>query len=421
MLKRKLGSALGLGIVGLVACNSSVYASCTATTDTIYGLAVSVGADCGRASANTAQDLINLLDNSGLSGILPSYTDTSAATVGINFNTLPINVSFDAGHETLNFSIPALNVNQSFTGATRDASADLLETYLKDNGIIAQIMNYQAKTSPNSPITGQAGLIPTAISSDFNQSFTESATNIAGSAATSTAAAAQTGGVPNLIGIAAQYFDMTANGQRSKVITLPLSYTIRNDIDPRRQLLISIPLSQSDVNGAKAYTIGAGLAYRFPMNDHWTLTPSAKFSMVGSVDLATVAALNTFSLTSTYIFNLEKFDVAIGNMVTYNKTAKFSAGDYSFDPGIKNTAMRNGVMLSQPVTIKGKKMSLEYSLIDTRYIAGDKPYSKESQELGLTIGTNKNAYSAKSFLRGGLSYVNAKGSHGFTANVGYWF
>ena len=417
MFKRKLSSVVGLGIVGLVACNSQANASCAAVTDYIYCLFVSTGAQSGIATANTAQDLINLLDTGGLSGITPSYTEVSAATVNINFNSLPIDVTYGAGVTTLNFSIPELGVSQQFTGATRNASADLLETYLKENGIIAQIMNYQAKNSPNSPITGQAGLIPTAIAADFNQSFTDTATNIAGSAS----AAAQPGGVPNLIGIAAQYFDMTANGQHSKVITLPLSYTIRNDIDPRRQLLISLPLSQSDVNGAKAYTVGAGLAYRFPMNDNWTLTPSAKFSMVGSVDLATVAALNTFSLTSTYIFNLEKFDVAIGNMLTYNKTAKFSAGEYSFDPGIKNTAMRNGVMLSQPVNIKGKKMSVEYSLIDTRYVAGDKPFSKSSQELGLTIGTNKNAYSAKSFLRGGLSYVNAKGSHGFTANLGYWF
>ena len=157
-----------------------------------------------------------------------------------------------------------------------------------------------------------------------------------------------------------------------------------------------------------------------PMNDNWTLTPSGRISVVGSKDLATVAGLYSFSLTSTYIWTLPDFDVAMGNMIGYNQTAKVKAGDYSFDPDIQSTVLRNGVMLSQPVTLGGKKMSVEYSLIDTRYL-GDKLYMDNTQELSVTLGTNKRAYSSRSFFRAGLTYLHGKDTDGFTLNFGYWF
>jgi hypothetical protein len=147
---------------------------------------------------------------------------------------------------------------------------------------------------------------------------------------------------------------------------------------------------------------------------------------VASPEFALETALATTALPTRfhqepYIFSLPDYDIAIGNMLAYNQTAKFSAGSYSFDPHIKNLAMRSGVLLSQPVTFKGKKLSLEYSLIDTRYLSGDRPYSKNSQEIGITVGTNKNAFYETSYIRAGLSFMTAKGSHGFTVNIGYWF
>jgi hypothetical protein len=66
-------------------------------------------------------------------------------------------------------------------------------------------------------------------------------------------------------------------------------------------------------------------------------------------------------------------------------------------------------------------MTIEYSLIDTRYVGGDKPFLDVFQEFGITLGTNKSAYDARSFLRGGLTYMHASGASGFTANIGYWF
>jgi hypothetical protein len=126
------------------------------------------------------------------------------------------------------------------------------------------------------------------------------------------------------------------------------------------------------------------------------------------------------SLTSSYVINRDGYDIAIGNMVGYYQTLKAQAGDFSYDPGIKNTIFRNGVMLSQPINAFGKGMSIEYSLIDTRF-TGDALYTDGYDEIGITLGTNKSANSARSYLRAGVSYLTSSTAKGFTANLGYWF
>ena len=73
------------------------------------------------------------------------------------------------------------------------------------------------------------------------------------------------------------------------------------------------------------------MSYRFPVNDEWALMPSAGYGIAGSADLGAAAAMTALSLTSQYTIQLEKFDLAIGNMVGAYQTSKVSAGDYSID------------------------------------------------------------------------------------------
>lgn len=411
---------------GLWAGNASASSCNTLVPTGNFALSLGVSGVCsGTVSTNTAQAFFDALSTSGLQNLSHAYTGSQQASVFARFNSLDMtlaypNQGFTGQGATLNLLIPGLSVNQTFTGSTRDISKSLLEDYLKKNNIVGQIINYQASNSPTSPITGAGGMLPSVTASDFNQNFTDNATNIA-SGATQAAAAKVNSTTPNLIGVALQYGNFTALDSKTKVITIPLSYTWRNDIDPRRQLTFSLPLTQVDVDGAKSYHGGLGVSYRVPMNDNWTLTPSGKISGVGSVDLATVAGMYTASLTSTYIWNMDAYDVAMGNMVAYNKTMKFKSGDFAFDPGINSTVLRNGVMLSQPTNWGGQKLSVEYSLIDTRYVGGTKLYIDNTQEIGITVGTNKSAFSARSFLRGGLTYMRGKDTKGFTANLGYWF
>ena len=156
------------------------------------------------------------------------------------------------------------------------------------------------------------------------------------------------------------------------------------------------------------------------MNDRWTVTPGGRYSATVSKDQASIGGLLSGSLASTYVFERDSFDVTVGNMIGYYATQKFKSGDYSFDPGIRNTVLRNGVMLTQPVMAFGQAMSAEYSFVDTRYL-GTKVFMDNTQEIGVTLGTSKRASSARSYLRAGLSYTHGPGINGFSVKLGYWF
>lgn len=382
---------------------------------------VTLNGTCQFVTESTAQGFIDTLRTTSLSRwFTGANTNTDQITAEASFNSLFVTLKFDTqGGTHLKFQIPSLNIAKDFTGQTRDESIDMLEDYLKKENVIGDIMNYQAKNSPFSPITGEGGLIPSALGSDFGSSITDVATNVAAPAALAKEASLD-GKTSNLMGVGASYSSTKINSTTVKSINLPLSYTFRNDIDPRRQLVLQLPITYIDTGGAKTVHAGFGVAYRFPMSDNWTLTPNVKYSVVGSEDLASVASLYSASIGSAYIIPFQGFDLAIGNMLGLYKTGKFSAGDYSFNPSVTTTGMRNGIMLLQPVTVKGTKMSLEYSLIDTRYF-GDKPFADNSQEIGITLGTNKSAFSARSFLRAGLGYATSKNGDTWKINFGYWF
>lgn len=388
-----------------------------APTDALYGLGFLVSGDgdsCSAASFSSAEDFFDALTTSALSTLDPGYTGEEPAELNVFFNSLPISLAYPnfgftdvEGGSRLELSIPALGVFEVFEGVDRDASEELLEDYLKNSGIIGRIMKYQAANSPHSPIAGPGGLIPTAVAGDFAEVF---------NTLPSRAEGAQGGS----FGVGISHASLSVKGLKTRVTTIPLSYTLRNNIDPRRQLVFSMPVTLSDTDGAESYHLAPGVSYRLPMNDAWTIAPAARVGLVYSPDIATVAGVLSASVASTYVIRLTAFDVAIGNMLGYYTTTKIKSGDYSFDPDIDNFVLRNGVMLNQPVVLGGRRLSVEYSLIDTRYLGTD-IYVDNTQEVGITVGTNRSALSSRSFIRGGLSYLHGRDTHGLSVNIGYWF
>lgn len=400
-------------LIAFLAALTSTFAFADNGCDKSYALQVEVsgliGANLCDSSSSSFVDSLKSWERTNL-----NYTQTSQAYALGRFNDVTVTLNYAANSTTLVYNFPELGHAGSFTGSTRDKSQQLFIDYLKKGGIIGQIMNYQSQHSPTSPISGAGGLVPMTIAGDFNTNFSNSTTAVAGPGGGST---------DNLIGVQASYtsFSVDKTSDRVKVTSIPLSYTIRNNIDPRRQLIFSLPVTLLEVGASKTVQAGLGISYRVPLSDQWTLTPGAGFSGVGSVDRATLTSLYSASLTSTFIIPFSDFDISIGDLIGYYATGKFSAGDYSFNPDLKYTATRNGIMLSQPVNLLGNKLGVEYSLIDTRYLGNEKPYIDNFQEYSITLGTNKSALDARSFFRAGLTYTHGPGVNGFKANLGYWF
>lgn len=408
--KRVLAMAMG--------CLFSMPAWSQLACDKSYGFRVDVLTAIGTSPGSTlcaskSQVFIDATNNFNYSN--SAYNQASATMVYGRFNDVSVELSYDANTRTLKYNFRELGIGNSFTGTSRAESQDMFVEYVKKQNIIGKIMQYQAMHSATSPIAGVGGIIPMAGGNDFSASFdTQSKVAAAGKQDGASA--------NNLIGLSMVYgsYNVSGSGDRVSTINLPLSYTIRNDIDPRRQLVFSMPLGRVAVGDAISYQGGLGVAYRLPISDQWTLTPGGKYSVVASKDRATLSSVMSVNLMSTYLIPLASFDVAIGNMLGYYKTGKFSNGDYAFNPDVALTMTRNGIMLSSPTSIFGSKMAAEYSFIDTRYL-GTKPFVSNTQEIGVTIGTNKNATNARSFMRGGVSYLRGKDTRGFQLNYGYWF
>jgi hypothetical protein len=399
-----LASAVALAspLLAQAACNTLFEATVTTAGSTQQFCRESLESLYQNAVRDVGNSFSNYTENSALS--------TNAKLLGVNAF-----VSFDQGSKTLLLQIPGIELTQSFTGATRRDSAILLANFLRDNpSILGSLQRLQAANSPLSPITGTGGVMGQAIFSDFSGSFTDSATRIA----TSQNNASQ--GAQSVIGAGVLLSSHKVGDSTVRSATIPLSYTVRNDIDPRRQALLRAGFGVLDSAGSKSYQGRLSAGYRFPMSDTWVLTPILGASLAGSRDAGFLVGVFNGSLASTYTWEFESFDITMGNMLGYYQTFKPPGSKYTTDPKIRNTAFMNGLLLSQPVSLGGSKMSIEYGISDTR-LTGTTLYQNSSQEVTLSLGTNKNALSARSFLRGTLAIQRAKDSKGVSLGVNYWF
>lgn len=392
----------------------NVNGSYTGATDTISG-----GTQTAPQGFTTVDDLFNSSKLTALRQINPAYNDTSASVIRFGYRGLPMVLQTTAGSSAVTLLIPGLNTNVTFSAkATRDGNVDDLKDFLKKSGvsILNDMQSLLAKLSPIDAVAGNPNSLQSRmVGEDFDRNFTQFASNIKAGPATDGQSA------NNLIGVGLNFGSFSQGGLTNNVVTLPLSYTMRSDLDPRRQLSFYMPITVSDVAGAKTYGANLGVAYRLPVNDDWALTPAIGYGISGSVDLGSAAAMLAASITSQYSFKMGGYDLAMGNMIGMYQSSKLSGGDYTFDAKIRNTVFRNGILASFPTQVMGRSMALEVSFVNTLYTGSDL-YSNQYNEVGVTLGTNKGANTARSYLRAGVTYLQGQNDiRGLRLNVGYWF
>jgi hypothetical protein len=357
---------------------------------------------------------------------------------GLKDNTTRVSPQFDLalrgipavlgtdGPTFLILSIPSLGINQTFSAQTADETFEQLKTFLTQSTVAGQIQRESARVSPVDPVAGNpSSLMARAVAWDFFNAFYPFASNIV----EGSAMIAQVGGVPPgtlqgpfrpLPGVGARYDRFSDQGQTTQGFTLPLSYTFRSDIDPRRQLSISLPITLADVDGARAYMGTLNTSLRLPVTRDWALTGSVGYSQVRATDLGTAGQIGSIAITSAYVFRTDYGDLALGNMVGYYKTISGHIQGISTDSGIANTVLRNGLLWSQRAAWLGSGMSIEYTLINTQYLGTDL-YLENYTEIGVNVGSNKRADSVRSYMQGGLTYLASAKTKGFMASFGYWF
>ncbi len=362
----------------------------------------------------------------------------------------------------------------AFSASSREAAIDQFVDYLKTNedGTASDLNKQLARQSPNDPIAGNPGSMQSqAADSDFEQSFTQRVSQVWGCSTGASAReklmlakagfgcmtdvadanfrmpaveVAQLGGPAsdaanlglyddylssierqrgeNKLGIGIDYAQISSkpgggSELETSVLTVPFSYSFVFNSDPRRKFIVRLPVSLIKTEDASTYQIMLGLAYSHPVTDAWSLTPSFGYSAVGSEDLASAAALSSFSLSSSYTFDVGGWALNVGNTIGQYSTEKLKVGDYESDPDISNTVFTNGLLISGPSSLLANDLVVEYFINDTRY-TGDDLFTDNAQEIGINFGKlNTTNEVVTSFIKGGVSYTKASGDNKNEADV----
>lgn len=395
----------------------------------------------------------------------------------LNFRGVPMTIDFtEVGAPELLFAIPGIEFSRVFDEQdTREGNIDDLIEFLKTNedGIASQLSAELARSSPSDPVAGNPGSMQSRmVDTDFKQAFTQKVSQIWGCGMSASAPekvmlakagfgcvtdvadlnfrmpaieVAQLGGPAsdaanlglyddyfsrinrvrgeNKLTLGLDYAQVSAKAggsgieHESSVLSLPLSYTVVLNNDPRKRFIVRMPISLIDTEGASTYQVSLGLAYNHPVTNAWSLTPSVGYSAAGSEDLASASALASFSLASSYTVNLGSWALNIGNMIGNYSTQKITLGDYESDPGISNTVFTNGLLISGPSSLLANDLVVEYFVTDTRY-TGDDLFTDNSQEVGVNFGKlNTTGEVVTSFIKGSVSYTMASGDNGNEADM----
>lgn len=381
---------------------------------TLFGTEAAITQDSLLFCESTAQGLVDRLSITNFRESFSGYTDNSAVSTTSNWNGVTVLAGFPADSTVLTLSIPELQVQETFVGTTREQSIILLRNWYNQNGDLAsRMMRLQAANSPNSLITGSNGLLQSMVATDFATAFSENESRGV------TAASSGGGQAASPFGTGVVFSHMKVGGLQQTAVGVPISYTVRNDIDPRRQALLRADLGAMRTAGAMSYQARFSAGYQMPMSDEWKISARGTVGFVASQDAATVASMVGASIASSYTFELDGFDLSIGNMLGHYRTISAKAESVSANPGIQNTAIRNGIILSQPVSLWGRKMVAEYGLADTRFF-GTKIYQTSQQELSFSVGTRRSE-SARSSTRISGSYVRSKDAKGIQVYLNHLF
>ena len=383
-------------------------------TDTLSG-----GTQTATVGFTTVSDQFDKGKTAGVSEVNAAYNDNAAAIIRLGYRGLPLVLQTVANSSGVTFLIPALGESVLFSAkGTRDGNIEDIREYLKNSGsdLLNRLQRELVRASPVDPVAGNPSSMQSQmVFGDFDRNFTQVASNI------KTGGSDANQGGNNLVGVGLGVGRFNQGGLTSETSTLPLSYTYRSSQDAGRQFAVHLPITITNAAGAKTAGANLGVSYRLPINDAWALTPGLGYGITGSVDLGSAAAMLAASLTSQYSLKMGGYDLAIGNMAGIYQSTKLSGGSYSFDPGIRNTVFRNGLMASIPATLMGHPVAYEVSYIHTLY-SGTQLYSNQYHEIGFTVGSSKPGGVASSYLRAGVTLLQGENDiKGVRFNLGYWF
>jgi len=448
----------------------------------VFTTNISTAQDNFSGSFSNVEKAFEELDKQQLDQALPNYEDTptskTAINAVVNYRGLDINFSFASNSNDLVMTIADLNINETFSGTSRDDSGDLLLEYLKGAGLdsVNRIQKELARVSATDPVAGNpASLMGTMVSNNYSLSMSMNPMSFASTpgghallnsvlgsksptAGTVTTAgttvdsqslksedeiagkvneasqdeseltfsamstSSEPVGIGGSFGIDVSHSILDLDGDKAKTETIIFEYQYQFE-DPLKVLRLKMPLAVTDTEDSITYDMDVAVAFSYPLTRSWVLTPSLSYGVGGSEDLGGGAAINGYSLLSSFRFVYGNYLYNVGNMIGHYSTGSVSLGDYEVDPGISNTVYRNGLVILKPSLVFNIPTMLQLILIDTRY-SGDDLYTEHYYEVGFAFGliTDDDLLAEDSFNLG-FTYLDSTDADikGYKVNFGYRF
>ncbi len=378
---------------------------------------MTVGEETEKRGYSNAEEALRSFENDRIEALFPNYDAVQTVFVAIDFRGLPITASLVNG--ALVFKVPSLDIGEKFygEGATsaeqRDSAIDKFVEFLESEGgdILDRIQRELARVSPVDPVAGN----PNSLQSNLVQDAFDSGAFATGQASTE-----------NRTGLAVSGGVFQSGDFEGRSVTIPLSRDFHFDSRPGMKLEVKLPITLVETEDAQIYSISPSLALTAPVNDRWSLTPGLSWGVSGSIDAASVAQMAGATLTSKYRvpdLPTEGASMTVGNMVGYVQTLPFAYQDFSFDPGIRNTVLKNGLMIEQPVgaELYGEEMTAQLSYAHSRFFGTDL-YMNGYHEVAVSLGTPvEGIETITDELRLGVAYTFGNDYQSVTFNLGYRF
>lgn len=361
------------------------------------------------------------------------YNDRLAVSGLLDFRGLPIYGFYDANSTVFRISVPALDAEgevyqNRFVGATRQDSYNLFNDYLDDidgpeaERLVRLLLKSLARYSPIDPLAGnpnsvQGGLVRASLDMSSSDSAIEQAAN----------GGANTAGDPWIMG--ANYSGGSSDGGRYDFMRVDgrISRSFRLSEGGRALLKFDMPISYSEVNGARAANAQFGVGVEFPLiAQRWSLEPRLGYGITASDQLGSLGHMISTTVASRFVLGgLGRGKLVIGNMVGYTSTMSTGFTGYNINPGLKNWAFRNGVAYDLPLKFRGfgRNASARASYTLTNY-AGDKLYYNQFHEMTLSLGIRgreESARNARDLIRLNLGLIKAGNYTSWSAGLGFRF
>ena len=259
-------------------------------------------------------------------------------------------------------------IQRSFTGASRADVETQIQDYLKREGLsdLARFLKAISEQSAHGTMVGNpnstTALIANYSFTEYGMAMTETAEEKEDPKEATGAGIAMVGdvGFIKAQGIEANSYSFTP------FVPMKLSSRVRLDV--------GVPLNYTEVGGAQVFRGGIQLAlpilivkrnYKEGRPWLWQVTPHGGTQIAGSFDLIAGGVINSGGVTSLIAYDFGKFEISMGNHVSFHESLEVSIGDYSFDPQVSNQIVKNGIKVGVPFA---KRWYAEAYAIDTELL-----------------------------------------------------